>query len=168
MIRGAVVGRRFANRGMDFAKAHSKLSSAAARSELAQLRSMYEEINHKVKEASKPVEAIDWAYYKENISSNKDLVATFQKEYESMELPSYTNEVSAEAEKALNEIVSEAKGIMEASEKRAAELESLLATLESNRTDANTTVDDYASRNKEVDAEIMAEIEKEEFRKDIA
>mmetsp|Transcript_13537 Transcript_13537/g.34400 ORF Transcript_13537/g.34400 Transcript_13537/m.34400 type:complete len:167 (-) Transcript_13537:72-572(-) len=165
MLRNGVVARRFAARAFDFAKTASKVSSASARSDLAQLKAAQDDAMHQVKEAQKPVQPIDWAYYRENISV-PGVVDAFEKDFKNLSLPSFENDLAGEVESKLKSLVGEAKNVMDASSARAEELKQLLAELEGNRISRNTTVDEYTARNPDVDSEAKAEIAQAEYVKD--
>jgi hypothetical protein len=163
MLRGSVVARRVAVRGYDFAKAAGKLSSPAARSELAALASAHADALSKLKATEAPVAPIDWAYYRESIKSNKTIVSEFEKNYTESVFPTYVSDMKGKVDAEMNMLIAEAQAAEENSSKRAAELMAMLKDLEDNRIDRLTTVDEYAARNTDVDTEAMDEIKKGQY-----
>ena len=66
--------------------------------------------------------------------------------------------LAEEANATLKRLVSEAEVAMNKSAERLAELETMIADAESNRTDENTTIDDVLARYPQMAAEIKQEI----------
>jgi hypothetical protein len=163
MLRGSVVARNVAVRGYDFAKAAGKVSSAAARSELAALASAHADALSKLKASEAPVAPIDWAHYSKAIKSNKTIVSDFEKSYKAAVFPTYVSNLKGEVDAMVAKLTAEAQALEASSSKRAAELAVMLKDLEENRIDRLTTVDEYAARNPDVDAEAMAAIKKGEY-----
>jgi hypothetical protein len=163
MLRGSVVARNVAVRGYDFAKAAGKVSSPAARSELAALASAHADALSKLKASEAPVAPIDWAYYSKAIKSNKTIVAEFEKSYKACVFPTYVSNLKGEVDAVVAKLTAEAQAVEANSSKRAAELAVMLKDLEENRIDRLTTVDEYAARNPDVDAEAMDQIKKGQF-----
>lgn len=90
--RSTVVSKRFAARAYDWAAVAKKLPSPEARAALVELRSASDTARAATAASAKPVEPIDWAFYKKNITMAPGIVEELQKEYESMKLPTYVNE----------------------------------------------------------------------------
>mmetsp|Transcript_10047 Transcript_10047/g.19707 ORF Transcript_10047/g.19707 Transcript_10047/m.19707 type:complete len:170 (-) Transcript_10047:322-831(-) len=164
--RTGVVSRQFAARSFDFAKMASKLKSPSAKSELSQLRGLFEDYKKQAEAASKPVEPIDWESYKKSAKMSKDLVAEMEKEYKNISYPEYEDKMAGEIEATLKSVVESASSEMEKSKKRVAELEAYLAKLEGTRTTEDTTFEEVAKAYPALDAEIKEEIKKEEYFKD--
>jgi hypothetical protein len=163
MLRGSVVARRVAVRGYDFAKAAGKVSSPAARSELAALASAHADALSKLKASEAPVAPIDWAHYRKAIKSNKSIVSAFEESYKASVFPTYVSDMKGEVDAVVAKLTAEAQAAEANSSKRAAELTAMLKDLEDNRIDRLTTIDEYAARNPDVDSEAMGEIKKGEF-----
>lgn len=109
---------------------------------------------------------INWARY-EKVISSPDLVAAFKKEYESLEYPTYSDDVESKTEAQFKELLVEASAIKKSSEERAAELEELLAKLVSHRTTRDTTIDEVGSQFPHLDAEIKEEDKNHQWSKGI-
>lgn len=163
MLRGSVVARRVAVRGYDFAKAAGKLSSPAARSELAALASAHADALSKLRATEAPVAPIDWAYYRKAIKSDKTIVSQFEKSYKECVFPIYVSDMKSEVDAVVATLTAEAQAVEVNSRDRAAELTAMLKELEDNRIDRLTTVDEYAAHNPDVDAEAMDEIKKGQY-----
>ncbi|GBG34082.1 ATP synthase subunit d, mitochondrial [Hondaea fermentalgiana] len=166
LSRTGTVGRQFAARSFDFAAMAKKLQTPSARAELAQLRSLFEDYKKQAVAASKPVEPIDWAYYKKNLTVNAKLVEEIEKEYNAVSFPAYEDKMKSEIESTLNKVAEDAASEMEKSKARLSELEETLSKLEANLITEDTTIDEVFKANPATAKEIQEEIAKEEYFKD--
>jgi predicted nucleotidyltransferase len=90
-------------------------------------------------------------------------VSDFEKSYKAAVFPTYVSNLKGEVDAMVAKLTAEAQALEASSSKRAAELAVMLKDLEENRIDRLTTVDEYAARNPDVDAEAMAAIKKGEY-----
>ena len=109
---------------------------------------------------------INWARYEKAISS-PELVASFKKEYEGLQYPTYSDDVESKTEAEFKTLLAEAAEIKKGSEARAAELEELLASLLAHRTTRDTTIDEVGTQFPHLDKEIKEEDKNHQWSKGI-
>eukprot|EP00511_Aplanochytrium_stocchinoi_P003772 CAMPEP_0204822538 /NCGR_PEP_ID=MMETSP1346-20131115/732_1 /ASSEMBLY_ACC=CAM_ASM_000771 /TAXON_ID=215587 /ORGANISM="Aplanochytrium stocchinoi, Strain GSBS06" /LENGTH=157 /DNA_ID=CAMNT_0051948801 /DNA_START=183 /DNA_END=656 /DNA_ORIENTATION=+ len=153
-------------RGIDWTSLSGKVTTTAARGEVARLRAIYDDLHAANQQANLPVDPIDWKAYESKISS-PGVTDAFMKAYETLELPSFVNTQATEADKVLNKLVGEAKSAMDASAARATVLEAQLAQMNASRTTKNTTIDDVRAQYPNIKAEVEQEIKDEEWGKSL-
>eukprot|EP00937_MAST-01D_sp_MAST-1D-sp2_P003004 g3004.t1 len=164
MIRGTSIVRRLAHRGVDWAGLTNKVKGDAARSEIARMRQLFDEIAAQNAAVSATVPDIDFGAYRQKIKS-PGIVDAFEAEYKKLSLPSFTADSSA-AEAAVSTATAAADAAAAHSTARIAQLEEQIESMIANKLTADTTVEDVYAQYPEVGEEIEQEIADMDWQKD--
>jgi len=173
--------RSIVRSAIDWAGIGGKLGSAGAKAEFAKLRSVAGEIDALSKTYSSPPPPIDFDSYASKIPADQleEIKKYYAESVETTKLaavgdklePAFTAEEKAE----LAELAARKEQLFADAEKSVAEskeaieqLTAAIAMLESNMTDATTTLDDVYAKYPKMQAEIEEEINNHEWGKDIA
>jgi len=164
MQRARVV-TRLGHRSVDWASLSSKVQSDAARSEVARLRQLYDEISAQNRAIPEAVAPIDFSHYRSVIKS-PGIVDEMEKAYNALNLPAFVASEIDEADAQFDQLIADAQSSVESSHARIEELESVLETMTSAKLSKDTTVEEMYERYPEVGEEIEAEINAMDWKKD--
>ena len=141
----------------------SKVKGDAARSEVARLQQLFNEVSAQNANAG-DVADIDFGAYR-NVIKTPGIVDSFESAYKSLSLPTFTADAS-EADAAFAELNATAESLAADSADRIAQLDAQIASMESNKLGPDTTVEDMYSQYPEVGEEIEQEIADMDWKKD--
>lgn len=134
------------------------METGAAKSEVARLGQLFNEISAAAAAVPADVAPIDFAKYNATIKS-PGIVGKFQSEYSSLNLPAFLGTESVNASNAkFASLVSEASGAVAASTARAAELQAMIDEMTAKRLTKFTTVGDVLDQHPEIGEEVEEEI----------
>mmetsp|Transcript_11258 Transcript_11258/g.18393 ORF Transcript_11258/g.18393 Transcript_11258/m.18393 type:complete len:170 (-) Transcript_11258:38-547(-) len=166
MFARRIVSKPFVGRAFDFVKASQKVTTKEAKSEISKLKSLLDSIKADKARFTAPVADIDFAKYRELISS-PGIVDALEKEYKNVTLPEFLIESNLENAKEVEDSLKEAREALATSENRIAELNKTLEELLNLRTGKDTTMEEVAARYPELAKEAITEIEQEQWDKSI-
>eukprot|EP00944_MAST-04C_sp_MAST-4C-sp1_P011397 g11397.t1 len=171
MLRTSILkARQVRRRAVDWLALAGKVSTDGARTDVNRLRDLYDEINAAAKAYEGEPAPIDFAQYRKDIQAS-NIVDEFEVStpYNSIVYPEIqlSEETIAEMNASMDKILADASVMREESVSRLAELESMIAEAEANKTTRDTTIDDVLARHPHIAKEIDDEIENHQWWKDV-
>jgi len=169
MLRTSVLKvRQVRKRAVDWLALSGKVSTDGARTDVNRLRDLYDEINAAAKMYEGEVAAIDFAGYRKDIRA-PGIVDEFEAAYNSVVYPEIklSESTIADMNAKMDQILADASTMREESVSRLAELESMIAEAEANKTTRETTIDEVLARYPHIAEEIDDEIENHQWLKDV-
>eukprot|EP00942_MAST-04A_sp_MAST-4A-sp1_P009560 g9560.t1 len=161
MLRTSVLKvRQVRKRAVDWLALSGKVTTDGARTDVNRLRDLYDEINAAAKMYEGEVAAIDFAGYRKDISA-PGIVDEFEVQIKLSE------STVADMNAKMDQILADASTMREESVSRLAELESMIAEAEANKTTRDTTIDEVLARYPHIAEEIDDEIENHQWWKDV-